>query len=65
MSIEEIEAVEAVRQALAALDRAADLCERVGYGSLVLGPLADAARDTRYALETVEPAAERTQPPRS
>jgi hypothetical protein len=32
--------------------RAHELSESAGYGSQVLGPLADAQRDVRYALDT-------------
>ncbi len=49
----EQEANAAIEAALKALTKAAELAERVGYGSQVLGPLADAQRDTRYALDTV------------
>ena len=44
---------EAVRDALKALQRARELCQRAEYGSLVLGPLADAHRDTQHALDTI------------
>jgi hypothetical protein len=51
-SPEESAANEAIQNALKALLRAGELAERAGYGSLVLGPLADAQRDTQYALDT-------------
>jgi hypothetical protein len=44
---------EAIRTALGALLRACELSEGAGYGSQVLGPLVDAQRDVRYALDTV------------
>jgi ethanolamine utilization microcompartment shell protein EutL len=44
---------EAIKTALGALLRARELSESAGYGSEVLGPLADAQRDVRYALDTV------------
>jgi hypothetical protein len=43
---------DAIRTALGALLRAHELSESAGYGSQVLGPLADAQRDVRYALDT-------------
>lgn len=43
---------EAIKTALGALLRARELSESAGYGSEVLGPLADAQRDVRYALDT-------------
>lgn len=43
---------EAIKEALKALNRAIELSEQAGYGSLVLGPLADAQRDTQYAYDT-------------
>lgn len=43
---------EAIAAALKALLRASELSEKAGYGSLVLGPLADAQRETNYALDT-------------
>lgn len=48
----ETAANEAIKEALQALQRAVEMSERAGYGSQVLGPLADAQRDTRYAHET-------------
>ena len=44
---------EAIRDALKAIHRARELCERADYGSLVLGPLADAQLSAQYALDTV------------
>lgn len=49
---EEMAANEAITVALQALMRAGELSEAAGYSSLVLGPLADAQRDTQYALDT-------------
>lgn len=51
MNDEEI-ANEAIKEALKTLLRAVELSERAGYGSQVLGPLADAQRDTQYAYDT-------------
>lgn len=51
--LDEIAANEALANALKALHRARELCERAGYGSQVLGPLSDAQRETQYALDTV------------
>lgn len=48
----EAAANEAIKDALKAIQRAQELCERAGYGSLVVGPLADAHRDAQYALDT-------------
>lgn len=43
---------DAIKDALKALQRAIELAEQAGYGSLVLGPLADAQREARYAHDT-------------
>ncbi|MFC5477191.1 hypothetical protein [Massilia suwonensis] len=51
-SDKETAANEALKEALKALQRAGELCERADYGSQVLGPLRDAQRDTQYALDT-------------
>lgn len=48
----EVAANNAIRTVLGALLRAYELSETAGYGSQVLGPLADAQRETRYALDT-------------
>ncbi len=48
----EASAQEALKSALHALARAVALCEMAGYGSQVLAPLADAQRETNYALDT-------------
>lgn len=48
---DETAANDAIRDALKALQRARELSERAGYGSQVVGPLVDAQRDTRYALD--------------
>lgn len=48
----EVEANNALQAALKALWRASELCEQAGYGSLVMGALADAQRETNYALDT-------------
>lgn len=50
----EKEANDAIRSALVAIRNAQEACERVAYGSLVLGPLADAYRETAYALDVAE-----------
>lgn len=42
----------AIREALEAIQRATELAEKVGYGSMVLGPLADAQREAQYAYDT-------------
>jgi len=52
ITADETIANEALRDALKALQRANELCERAGYGSLVLGPIADATREVQYALDT-------------
>lgn len=52
MSDKEAAANAAIKAALQALLRAQELSEQAGYGSLVLGPLADAQRDTQYAYDT-------------
>lgn len=51
MSVETV-ANEAIKEALKALQRALELSEQAGYGSLVLGPLADAQREAQYAYDT-------------
>ena len=48
----EADANKALKEALEAIQRARELCERAEYGSQVLGPLLDAQRDTQYALNT-------------
>ena len=53
LSDKEAEANDALKEALQAIQRARELCERANYGSQVLGPLSDAQRDTQYALDTV------------
>jgi predicted dinucleotide-binding enzyme len=49
---EEREAVAAMQVAAQAITRASELAERAGFESLVLGPLADAQRHLRDALDT-------------
>lgn len=49
---EEAAANKAIGDALKALQRARELSERAEYGSMVIGPLADAQRDAQYALDT-------------
>lgn len=49
---DESAANEAIKDALKALQRACELSERAGYGSLVVGPLVDAQREAQYALDT-------------
>jgi len=51
-TVDERTANEAIKDALKALQRARELSERAGYGSLVVGPLADAQREAQYALDT-------------
>ena len=52
-SLDEVAANEAIKDALKAIQRARELSERAGYGSLVIVPLADAQHETQYALDTV------------
>lgn len=52
MSHEEHEVQAAIEAAVKALVRAAELAERVGYGTQVRESLADALRAARYALNT-------------
>jgi hypothetical protein len=52
LSDKETEANNAVKEALKAIERARELCERDEYGMLVLEPLAGAQRSTQYALDT-------------
>lgn len=52
MSDKETAANAAIKAALQALLRAQELSEQAGYGSLVLGPLADAQREAQYAYDT-------------
>lgn len=49
---DETTATDAIKDALKALQRARELSERAGYGTLVVGPLVDAHRETQYALDT-------------
>lgn len=49
---DESTANEAIKDALKAIQRARELSERAGYGSLVVGPLVDAQREAKYALDT-------------
>jgi hypothetical protein len=49
---DESTANEAIKDALKAIQRARELIERAGYGSLVVGPLVDAQREAQYALDT-------------
>jgi hypothetical protein len=51
-SDKETVANESIREALKAIQRARELSERAEYGSLILGPLADAQLSTQYALDT-------------
>ena len=48
---QEAAANQAITEALMALQRARELSERAAYGSLVLGPLAEAHREIQYALD--------------
>lgn len=43
---------EAIKDALKALQRARELSERAGYGSLVVGPLVGAQCEAQDALDT-------------
>lgn len=52
MTEAETVANEAIRVALSALQHAREMSEKAGYGSLVVGPLADAQRDVQYASDT-------------
>ena len=49
---EETAANQSLKDALRAILRARELCERAGYGSQVIGALADAHREAQYALDT-------------
>ena len=49
---EETAANDAIKDALKALQRARELCERAGHGSQVLGPLAEAHKETTYAFDS-------------
>lgn len=49
---EEQAANDAIKEALKSIQHAIKLSGRAGYGSLVLNSLADAQRDTNYALDT-------------
>lgn len=49
---DESKANEAIKDVLKAIQRARELSERAGYGSLVVGPLVDAEREAQYALDT-------------
>lgn len=53
VTLVEATANEAIKDALQALQRAREMSERAGYGSMVVGPLMDAQRETQYALNTV------------
>jgi hypothetical protein len=50
----EKEALDAMDVAAKALARAIELSEAAGFGSMVLGPLADAQRNLVYARDTAE-----------
>ena len=52
VDVKERNAQEALKSALQALVRASELCEMAGYGSLILGSLAEAQREASYALDT-------------
>jgi hypothetical protein len=45
---------DAIKDAIRQLERAAEESTHVGYGSQVLGPLHDAIREARYALDVAE-----------
>ena len=50
-TFDESAANEAIKDALKSIQRARELSERAGYGSLVVGPLVDAQREAEYALD--------------
>lgn len=54
MTYQEQEAVEAMREALKHLEQALQASQQCGYGSQVIGPLFDAIREARYALDIAE-----------
>ena len=49
---DESTANKAIKDVFKAIQRARELSERAGYGSLVVGPLVDAQREAQYALDT-------------
>ena len=52
VTTDESTAQEAIKDALKALQRARELSERAGYGSLVIGSLVGAQREAQNALDT-------------
>lgn len=52
MHTSETVAQNAIKEALQALERARELSEQAGYGSLVLGSLVEAQRSAQYAYDT-------------
>ncbi|AXA91392.1 hypothetical protein [Massilia sp. YMA4] len=48
----EADAVIALRDALQKISRAQEVCERAGFGCLVLMPLSESQRELQYALDT-------------
>lgn len=53
-SADEVAANEAIKTALQAIQRARELSERAGYGSLLTGALFNAQGDTQYALDMAQ-----------
>ncbi len=49
---DEREAIDAIQAAESALTHAIELAECTGFGMQVVGPLKNARRDLRYALDT-------------
>ncbi len=53
-SLGEVEAHRALEDAIEVLRAADARCEAAGYGSEVMGPLDDALKSLRYALNVIE-----------
>ena len=51
-TINEVEAQDALNDALKALQRVREMCDHVGYSSQVRVPLTNAHRELQYALDT-------------
>jgi hypothetical protein len=51
---QEREAIEAMREAVKRLEQAFQASQQCGFGSQVIGPLFDAIREARYALDVSE-----------
>lgn len=54
ITYQEEEAIQAMREALKHLEQAFQASQQCGYGSQVIGPLFDAIREARYALDVAE-----------